>query len=157
MLSASRVPILFCCDFGAFCDCSQGSTASGQCEEASYASCCGAGTPCDCSTPPLNVTVYGVLPSAHHCWCQTLLLRRSVTSSPRRSFRLLGLSRCDRRCFWRISRRSTLQLQHPHFRLHEDYEQCVVCSLLFVTHLRPSGVELEVPVSPQIYFVTRGD
>ena len=33
-----------CCDFGVHCDCSQGSTASDQCEEASYAFWFGAGT-----------------------------------------------------------------------------------------------------------------
>ena len=46
-----------CCDFRVPCDCSQGSTASGQREEASYAFCCSASTPCDYSAPPLNVTV----------------------------------------------------------------------------------------------------
>ena len=46
-----------CCDFGVHGDCSQGSTASDQCEEASYAVLLCFCTPCDCSAMPLNVTV----------------------------------------------------------------------------------------------------
>ena len=42
-----------CSDSGVICDCSRASSASGQCEEASYASC--AGTPFHCCAPPLNV------------------------------------------------------------------------------------------------------
>merc|ERR1712136_543150 len=56
-LNCKSTSYAYCCEFGVPCDCSQGSTASGQCEEASYAFCCGVGTPCDCSAPPLNVTV----------------------------------------------------------------------------------------------------
>ena len=43
----------FVAKFGVPCDCSQRSTASGQCEEASHTSC--AGTPCCYSAPPRNV------------------------------------------------------------------------------------------------------
>ena len=49
-----------CCGFGVPCDCCQRFTASGQCEEASYASC--AGTPSYYSAPPTE-----------RCWSVRLL------------------------------------------------------------------------------------
>ena len=48
-LRRTRTAIESCVPF----DCSQVTTAAGQCSQTSYAFCCGVGTPCICSEPPV--------------------------------------------------------------------------------------------------------
>ena len=45
----------YCYEFCVPCDCSQVTTAAGQCSQISYAFCSGVGTPCICSEPPVNI------------------------------------------------------------------------------------------------------
>merc|ERR1719461_372910 len=39
----------YCCGVGTPCDCTRGSTASGQCSQYAYGYCCTVGTPCMCA------------------------------------------------------------------------------------------------------------
>jgi hypothetical protein len=56
--NCKKASYTFCCEVGAPCDCTKGTTAPGQCKPESYGFCCSIGTPCDCSVPPVlgNVT-----------------------------------------------------------------------------------------------------